>query len=212
MDPVQRLGRLRRLWTGGDLPTDPGQGLPGGGRLGAQTQVDQGVGHLAVRVLGPAAAPAAGPPRTAAGTGSGTGEPKRIYLIYDQRDGEEPVTVTDYLFDQGFEVIQPVFEGDEAQIRRDHEESLSLCDAVLLYYGAGNELWLRAKLREVQKSAAYGRQSPIGAKAILVGPPDTTSKGRFRTHEAMVIDQRGAFDAAAMQPFLSQLRAGEEGA
>lgn len=133
---------------------------------------------------------------------------KRIYLIYDQRDGEEPVVVTDYLFDQGFEVIQPVFEGDEAQVRRDHEENLSICDGVLLWYGAGNELWLRAKLREVQKSAAFGRRTPIAAKAVLVGPPDTPVKARFRTHEAIVIHQRGAFDAAAMQPFLTQLQAG----
>lgn len=132
---------------------------------------------------------------------------KRIYLIYDQRDGEEPVAVTDYLFDQGFEVIQPVFEGDEAQVRRDHEENLSICDGVLLYYGAGNELWLRAKLREVQKSAAFGRKKPITAKAVLVGPPDTPTKSRFRTHEALVITQRGTFDPAAMQPFLSQVQA-----
>jgi hypothetical protein len=133
---------------------------------------------------------------------------KRIYLIYDQRDGDEPVAVTDYLFDQGFEVIQPVFEGDEAQVRRDHEENLSICDGVLLYYGAGNELWLRAKLREVQKSAAFGRKKPITAKAVLVGPPETPVKSRFRTHEALVVVQRGAFDPAAMQPFLSQVQAG----
>ncbi len=133
---------------------------------------------------------------------------KRIYLIFDQRDGEEPNVVTDYLFDQGFEVILPVFEGDEAQVRKDHEENLSICDGVLLFYGAGNELWLRAKLREVQKSAAFGRKKPIGARAVLLGPPDTAPKGRFRTHEALVLDQRGTFDPAAMQPFLSQLQAG----
>lgn len=148
----------------------------------------------------PAAASGAPPP--------GEGELKRIYLIFDQRDGEEPNVVTDYLFDQGFEVILPVFEGDEAQVRRDHEENLSICDGVLLWYGAGNELWLRAKLREVQKSAAFGRKRPITAKAVLVGPPDNPAKGRFRTHEALVINQRGTFDPAAMQPFLSQLQAG----
>jgi hypothetical protein len=133
---------------------------------------------------------------------------KRIYLIFDQRDGEEPNVVTDYLFDQGFEVILPVFEGDEAQVRRDHEENLSTCDGVLVFYGAGNELWLRAKLREIQKSAAFGRKKPITAKAVLLGPPDGPAKGRFRTHEALVVNQRGAFDPAAMQPFLSQLQAG----
>jgi hypothetical protein len=93
-------------------------------------------------------------------------------------------------------------------VRRDHEENLSICDGVLVYYGAGNELWLRAKLREVQKSAAFGRKKPITAKAVLVAPPDNPNKGRFRTHEAIVVNQRGTFDPAAMQPFLSQLQAG----
>lgn len=135
---------------------------------------------------------------------------KRIYLIFDQRDAEEPAitTLTDYLFDQGFEVILPVFEGDEAQVRHDHEENLSICDGVLLWFGAGNELWLRAKLREVQKSAAFGRKTPITAKVVLVGPPDSPTKGRFRTHEALVVEGRRTFDPAAMQPFLGQLRVG----
>jgi hypothetical protein len=98
-----------------------------------------------------------------------------------------------------------VFEGDEAQIRKDHEENLSICDAVLFYYGEGNELWLRQKLREVQKSAAFGRKKPILLKAIYVGPPDSPSKARFRTREALVIDQRTSFDPAALSNFLSQL-------
>jgi hypothetical protein len=132
----------------------------------------------------------------------------RIYLISDRRDEAAPAQLSDYLYDQGFEVILPVFEGDEAQIRKDHEENLSTCDAVLFYYGEGNELWLRQKLREVQKSAAFGRKKPIVIKAIYVGPPDNPTKARFRTREAMVIDQRAPFDPAVLTGFISQLHAG----
>ena len=110
------------------------------------------------------------------------------------------------MYEQGFEVILPVFEGEEAQIRKDHEENLSVCDAVLFYYGEGNELWLRQKLREVQKSAAFGRKKPILIKAIYVAPPDNPTKAKFRTREAMVIDQRAPFDPAALSEFLSQLQ------
>jgi hypothetical protein len=130
----------------------------------------------------------------------------RIYMIYDQRDGDAPQPLEDYLFSQGFEVIVPVFDGDEAQVRRDHEESLSLCDGVLLYYGTANELWLRRKLREIQKSAAFGRKKPITGKAIVVAPPESVTKQRFRTHEALVIDQQAGFDPAPLKQFLSQLR------
>jgi hypothetical protein len=140
----------------------------------------------------------------------GPGEPAdglvRIYMIYDQRDGDAPQAVEDFLFGEGYEVIVPVFDGDEADVRREHEESLSVCDGVLLYYGTANELWLRRKLREIQKSAAFGRKAPISGKAILVAPPGSTTKQRLRTHEALVIDQQGGFDPAPLRPFLSQLR------
>lgn len=149
-----------------------------------------------------AAAPAAsGAPAAEAAEGL-----LRIYMIYDQRDGEAPQAVEDYLFQEGYEVIVPVFEGDEAEVRREHEESLSVCDGVLLYYGTANELWLRRKLREIQKAAALGRKKPISGKAILVAPPGNPNKQRLRTHEALVIDQQGGFDPAPLKTFLSQLR------
>jgi hypothetical protein len=145
-------------------------------------------------------------PPSPAQAGGGSGDQlTRIYLISDRRDEAAPTALADYLYDQGFEVILPVFEGEEAQIRKDHEENLSVCDAVLFYYGEGNELWLRQKLREVQKSAAFGRKKPIVIKAIYVAPPDSPSKARFKTREAMVIDQRAPFDPVALTDFISQL-------
>ena len=149
---------------------------------------------------------AAGAPADAASGDEGSSELVRIYVISDRRDETAPAALADYLYEQGFEVILPVFEGEEAQIRKDHEENLSVCDAVLFYYGEGNELWLRQKLREVQKSAAFGRKKPIVIKAIYVAPPDNPSKAKFRTREAMVIDQRAPFDPAALVSFISQLQ------
>ncbi|MEM7585652.1 MAG: DUF4062 domain-containing protein [Acidobacteriota bacterium] len=131
----------------------------------------------------------------------------RIYLICDQRDLDHTLPLEDYLYDQGYEVVVPVFDGDEAQVRKDHEENLVICDAIVFYYGAGNELWLRRKLREMQKSAALGRSKPLRAKAIYVAPPATPQKRRIRTREAIVISQQQDFEASSLTPFLDQLRA-----
>jgi hypothetical protein len=156
----------------------------------------------------PAAAPAPAPEEAAPAAAAAEGGEGlvRIYMIYDQRDGDAPQAVEDFLFSEGYEVISPVFDGEEADVRREHEESLALCDGVLLYYGSANELWLRRKLREIQKSAALGRKKPISGKAILVAPPGSTTKQRLRTHEALVIDQQAGFDPTPLRPFLSQLR------
>ena len=131
---------------------------------------------------------------------------KRIYLICDQRDLEETRPLEDILFDQQFEVTVPVFDGDAAQVRHDHEESLIACDAALVYYGAGSELWLRSKLRELQKIAGYGRSKPMLAKAVYIAPPDTPDKRRFRTHEALVINPGDGPTLGVLEPFLIKLR------
>lgn len=148
-------------------------------------------------------APPPEPPSPARDGSAGEDGPGRIYLVCDQRDLERTPELEDYLFERGFEVILPVFDGDEAQVRHDHEESLTLCDAVLLYYGEGNELWLRQKLRELQKCAAYGRSRPLQAKAVYVAPPDSVQKRRFRTHEATVIQQFETFSPDPIERFLS---------
>ena len=135
----------------------------------------------------------------------------RLYLICDQRDLERTPSLVDYLFDRGFEVILPVFEGDEAEVRLEHEENLHTCDAVLIYYGAANELWLRRKLRESQKIAGYGRLKPMLAKAIYVAPPESREKARLRTHEGLVIRQVKGFAPASLEPFLTQIEKGKTG-
>ena len=129
----------------------------------------------------------------------------RVYLICDQRDQDATTPLADFLFEKGMEVTLPVFEGDEAEVREDHEDNLRMCDAVLLYYGAANELWLRRKLREVQKSAALGRAKRIRTKGIWVAPPSTPQKLRLRSREALVMAGPKEFAPDPLLPFLEAL-------
>ena len=131
--------------------------------------------------------------------------PQRIYLINDSQDEQETSLLSDYFFDQGFETILSVFDGDEAQARADHRESLLLCDAILIYYGAAGEAWLRSKLFDLRKLAGYGRNLPLLAKAIYVGAPPSAAKEKFRTHEATVIKQDSQFSPHLLDPFLKQI-------
>lgn len=149
------------------------------------------------------------PPEEEAGTKDATAPDDRllrVYLICDQRDLGATDGLEDLLFDRGLEVIAPVFEGDEAQVRRDHEENLVLCDAVLLYWGRANELWLRRKLREIQKSAGFGRKAPFRSKVIYVAPPADPAKERLRTREAVVVREQDGFSPELLDPFFEALR------
>ncbi len=131
----------------------------------------------------------------------------QLYLIYDQRNTSEATRWADYLFEQGLEVLHPVFEGDEAEVREYHEENLRTCDAALILFGGASECWLRRKLRELQKSAGYGRTKTAPVVGVALIPPKTPEKERFRTHEALVMPQFEGFSPDALQPFMSRLRA-----
>lgn len=130
---------------------------------------------------------------------------KQIFLICDAADGEGPRALEDLLFERGFEVVRPVFEGEEQALREDFEQNLRLCDAALVYYGAGSELWLRSKLRELRKSAALGRERPMAAQAVYVAPPINPGKERLRSHAALVIRQADGLDAETLEPFLEKI-------
>jgi hypothetical protein len=76
----------------------------------------------------------------------------------------------------------------------------------LVYYGAGNELWLRRKLREVLKSAGLGRSKTMRAKGIWVAPPVTPQKTRLRTRDAVVMTASEQFAPDTLQPFIRILK------
>lgn len=152
-----------------------------------------------------APAPAPAPPATSDAPVASANH-AQLYLMYDQRDADAASPCIEYLFEQNFEVIRPVFEGDEAEIREYHDDNLRSCDGVLIFYGSTNECWLRRKLREIQKSPGYGRTKPLPVVGIVLAPPKATDKERFRTHEAMVIPQLDGFSADALRQFVSSLQ------
>ena len=53
-----------------------------------------------------------------------------------------------FLFDEGFEIKLPAFEGDELAVFEAHKENLLLCDATIIYYGNTTDSWLSAKLAD----------------------------------------------------------------
>lgn len=131
--------------------------------------------------------------------------PRQIYLICDQADLNEIAPVEDYLFNKGFEVILPAFEGDQTELRLDHQENLKNCDAVLIYYGQGNELWLRSKTRDLLKINGYGRKKPLVAKTVCIAAPLTPQKERFRSHEVKVLTLTGD-NLAPLEEFIKEIK------
>jgi len=133
--------------------------------------------------------------------------PAVVYLLADERDAPLLDPWADALFDEGFEVIRPIFDGSEPDLRAYHEENLATCDAVVIFFGAGNEMWLRRKLREIQKAPGFGRVKPQPVTGICLIGERRPEKERLRTHEATVVAQWDGVSLAGLAPLCAAIRA-----
>jgi hypothetical protein len=134
------------------------------------------------------------------------GGPRQVYLLCDRRDLDQISGLENFLYESEFDVILPAFEGEEAELMRDHQENLKSCDAVLIYYGAGNDLWMRSIARDLTKIAGYGRTQPLAAKAVYLALPVTPPKEHFRHHEFLIINGLEGFSPPLLEPFTAMVK------
>lgn len=135
----------------------------------------------------------------------GSGGDKMVYLICDIQDIDDIKPLEDFFFNNGIEVVLPIFEGDETAIREDHIENLKTCSSAIIFYGNGSELWLRTKMRDFMKVNGYGRTKPLSFKGVYLSGPSSPAKQRFRTLEAEVINGVDNFPAIELENLLSKL-------
>jgi hypothetical protein len=131
----------------------------------------------------------------------------RVYLICERTDLAAVKPIQEYLRGQGFAVQLPLMEGEEQELREDHQNELAVCDAALIYYGSARQAWLRAKLRDFWKAPGWGRTKPFLAQAVLVAPPaspDGSDYGDAALDGFLVL--RGDGGPEGLVPLIAKLR------
>ena len=129
-------------------------------------------------------------------------DPKIVYLICDLLDVDSIKPLEDYLYDQGFEVLIPIFEGEESLIRTDHIENLKMCDVAIIFFERANEIWLRSKTRDFLKISGYGRSKPLEKKILFVSGETNPTKERLRMQDAELINATTSFPEAQLNQIL----------
>ena len=130
----------------------------------------------------------------------------QIYLVRDKEDRERVATLSKYLFDQGLEVITPADEGEEVQLRQNHEENLKICDGVMIWWGTTKKIWLDYMMRDLDRARGLGRGSPFRAKAVCIGEPVGPEKADFMTHKAQIIRFFNGFAPEPLLPLLEAMK------
>jgi TIR domain len=129
----------------------------------------------------------------------------QVYLICERPDLPGVKPLAEYLRAEGFSVNRPLLDGDEQELLQDHREILTLCDAVILYYGSGRQAWLRAKQRDLWKAPGWGRIKPMLGQAVYIAPPPTPEKVEYSNDDFLVIDGAGG-SPQALSAFIEEVR------
>ena len=84
-------------------------------------------------------------------------------------------------------------------MRKANQELLAICDAVILFYGTGDEAWRRAINNELIKMKGYREGKPLLANYIYLADPKTSDKeDLIDMDEPNLISGFGGFSEAEM--------------
>lgn len=138
---------------------------------------------------------------------------KQVYLICENRDRSLIRPIKEYLFNQQLEVITWLDDESKAgELMNYHRKNLTECDAALIYFGNGDEPWVRKNLEDLEKAYGYGRENDWCASAVYVGLPQNDQKEDFLTHMvSYVIRNFTSFNPADLKEFVSAVQAGNGG-
>jgi len=133
---------------------------------------------------------------------------KQVYLICENGDRSLVRPLKEYLFKQNFEVITWLDEGAADKLMEYHHKNLRECDAALIYFGSGDEPWVRKNLEDLEKAYGYGREDDWAANAVYVGAPPNEQKEDFLTHKVpYVIRNFSSFDPNDLRDFVGAVQA-----
>jgi hypothetical protein len=152
-------------------------------------------------------------PAAAAQGGARGRKLKQVYLICENRDRDLVRPIKQYLFKENFEVITWL-EGEAGaeRLTEYHRKNLRECDAALIYFGSGDEPWVRKNLEDLEKAYGYGREDDWTASAVYVGAPPSEQKEDFLTHMVpYVIHNVRSFNPEDLRDFVEAVREAEGG-
>ncbi|MBP7393407.1 MAG: TIR domain-containing protein [Zoogloea sp.] len=137
------------------------------------------------------------------------GSAQQVHLLCDAADRKAAVPLIKLLRSHGLAVSLPVFVGDAAQVRAANLQLAQDCDAILLYYGAGDEAWKYHQQNDLLKLRGSPRQRPLRASLTLLAPPASDDKEVLQAlSEPDVIDALGSLDEATLAPLFTALAEG----
>ncbi len=104
----------------------------------------------------------------------------------------------------------PAFDGPDLEIKRFNSECLKTCDAVILFWGAASEVWVRAQASGLRNWRDLDRTKPFSFRCILCAPPPglrkSASKLIFPSNEVDIfVDLTEKLEPELLMPLIDLL-------
>jgi hypothetical protein len=135
-----------------------------------------------------------------------TTDTRLIYLLCEEKDRQATGPLRKFCREQGWTVALPAFEGDATAVREANQTLLTTCDAVILFYGAGDDAWKRTMDNELKKMPGYRGGKPLLASYTYLADPRTSDKDDLLDMaEPHLIKGFGGFAEAEMATFVQAM-------
>jgi TIR domain len=130
------------------------------------------------------------------------------FVFVNMESADRPLAeeVCDILDRSGAEYALPIQSSDPAENRRDLEQNLAECDALIVVYGATTVTWVRRQLIETRKALA-SRQRPLRALGVFEGPPDPKDRLDMKFQNMRILNCRKGVSEAELKRFLDSVAA-----
>lgn len=136
---------------------------------------------------------------------------KMVHVLYDEKDGTDAIRLLKFLKENGYKTSRPIFTGENAGKVREANQALYMeCDAVIIFYGRGDQTWKYYQQAELKKMRALRGDKPLLAEFTYVTTPSTADKDMLISlGEEDVIDGLSGLSEKRMAPFVNALNVSE---
>jgi hypothetical protein len=91
-------------------------------------------------------------------------------------------------------------------MRQAHLDNLKICDAVIIYYGAGNYRWVGSMKSDLMRMPAMGRTTPLLEKTIYIAGTADPDKEKFKSNDVSIINGLSGFKPDLFSLFIKNLK------
>jgi hypothetical protein len=137
---------------------------------------------------------------------------KIVHVLYDEKDGKDVIPLLKFLKDKGYKASRPIFTGENAGKVREANQGLYIeCDAVIIFYGKGDETWKYYQQAELKKMRALRGGKALLAELTYVTTPSTADKDMLISlGEEGVIDGLNGLSEERMARLANALKLSED--